>query len=196
MAIHVIALSGCTLIIPPHVEPFSFKLACLAYPAQEARFTPLRADQQERYKGAFIKIMVQSNTDLIEVAEQHELNLWQDVRFCGNELLSLWTTGELRYGDGEVNYASAVSAERDHVHALLRQIPQDAPKSYYFYLDAAGYLRDKDYAWHAPYNLKAASEDICVTMRGGSLISRGFVSNVIVIPKEKIRAAFQAPCEK
>ena len=57
MAIHVMALSGCTLIIPPHVEPFSFESACLAYPAQEARFTPLRADQQERYKGAFVKIL-------------------------------------------------------------------------------------------------------------------------------------------
>lgn len=41
------------------------------------------------------------------------------------------------------------------------------------------------------YDLQQSPFDLCLTIRGGDMLGRGFVSNVIVIPKEKISAALQ-----
>lgn len=184
--------NGCALIAP-HVEPFSFESVAIVFPSQEARFTPLRSDQQERYKGGFVMVRVQSKTNLAELADERQLNLWVKAWFCDEtEGLFLWTTGELRYQDADIGHIYAPKNERSHVRALLQQVPVDALKVYHFYIDALAYLTDESFERHAPYNLKNAPRDICVVIGGGGYAAKGFTSNVIIVPKEKIQSAFQA----
>ena len=187
-----LVLGGCALF-PPNVEPFYFESASFVFPVKEARFTPMDSSQEKRYSGEFLEVRVQSKTNLAKLAEEREYNLWVEARFCDEtEPLFLWGPSELRYQDAEMNYNSVPLRERTYVQALIAKLPKDAPKSYHFHIGASGYLQAEYGTYHGAdvaYDLKNAPRDICVKIRGGGYIARGFESSVIVVPKEKIQSA-------
>jgi hypothetical protein len=179
------------MIIPPRVEPFYFTEASVVVPAEESRFTPLRQQQMSRYAGKFLQVRVRSATNLAQLAEQGQLNVGVAAWFCEiGDSLRLGGPAELRYRDAQVGYIDVPRMEREHVRSLIAEIPERQAKTYHFYLDPKAYLHDEHFSSHSEYDLDRDLRDVCVKIRGGGFFTPGFNSNVVVIPKEAIRAAF------
>jgi hypothetical protein len=183
---------ACTAFIPVNIEPFSFDGASVA-PGSDSRALPADRGETQYSEGKVLDIRLRSASNLSELAERRRLNVWISTWFCDTgDALFLRSASGLLYKDAKVNYIDVPVKERERVRALLSEVPERQQKIYHFHLDVKGNLRDDSSTSRSPYDLEVTPKDVCVTVRGGGYITKGFTSNVVVIPADAIRAAFAA----
>jgi hypothetical protein len=118
-----------------------------------------------------------TKTNLIEFARRYDYNIVEGASFCsGNgvdEAKKLQEDSSVYDLDGRID--------------MTRRDSRASPGVYHIYLD----VTPMKFAGHPSpfaYDLRHQPEDVCIEVRGGNMLGRTFVSNVMIVSKDLLSA--------
>lgn len=134
-----------------------------------------------------LKISFSTSANLVEIADKTDFHI-------GSDLVSCELIGDKRIATG----GGYIYWGKFNVSTKIKNFPQyaehqqDLIKNKIAIYSVISSIQYKLTNTGSPlYDLQQSPFDLCLTIRGGDMLGRRFVSNVVVIPKEKISAVLQ-----
>jgi hypothetical protein len=193
-------LGFLTILFVPDIEDLRFdniELVRRESVVVDHRFSPRNLEQFDTY----LKLEFSTETDLLDLAERSELNLWIRSDYCPID--------ESLNGRGEVDaygpfYGSlplplhATDEQKVRYRESTSKLSPNSRRVYTAYLVPR--QTEREYLNHTEprlpaYDLSEAETDVCFLVGGGNMLGGHFLSNPIVIPREVIIRAFETGSE-
>lgn len=148
---------------------------------------PPRVRNMAASTGTLLRIHVSTRHDIGEIAQRHELYLYEDIFVC-----PIGGAVQLRTGLGifmkqiQVDYISGSLEERERYRLRLAEMRDEKNYANVFQLYAL-IRRNRTGPDLRPFDLRQAPQDICVRIGGGGgLFGGALISNVVKISNKEI----------
>jgi hypothetical protein len=194
MAALACLLAGCVLFVPAIDE-----IRLVDVQSVEAGALDLHDGREDQWpkrpaKGVIGKIIVVTKSDLHDMAERYELNIWRELTICDSgatvdSRVSVYYEGvRVEYGRKDAEIQKLYRA-RAAAHA------GNDPYTYEIYFQPRSNFKvtkGPGHPWHYdPYDFIREPRDLCLRIGGGNMLGGNFVSNTVVIPSSDLKRAFQ-----
>jgi hypothetical protein len=183
-------LAGCVLLRPIDLRLEALSVGNVAADGSLLKFAH-EAVTGDPARARFLKVSVSSETDLVQFAKSHGYHVGYSFHVCDARTLEMrdeiYSPADLQVGDrwlDGANYSALASLESmrgiDRRITYLAILPLDSPEM----RSLVGNRGDL-------YRPSQSSADICLRVRGGSMVGGSFESRPIAIAREQVVRAIR-----